>query len=29
LVDKLRAERREWLAKFPGLDPVVPKAVEK
>jgi phosphoenolpyruvate carboxykinase (ATP) len=29
LVDKLRAERREWLAKFPGLDPVIPKAVEK
>ena len=28
-VDKLRAERREWLAKFPGLDPVIPKAVEK
>src|SRR5262245_42694930 len=29
LVDKLRAERREWLSKFPGLDPVIPKAVEK
>jgi phosphoenolpyruvate carboxykinase (ATP) len=29
LVDKLRAERREWLAKFPGLDPVIPKAVAK
>jgi phosphoenolpyruvate carboxykinase (ATP) len=29
LVDKLRTERREWFAKFPGLDPVVPKAVEK
>ena len=29
LVDKLRHERREWLAKFPGLDPVIPKAVEK
>jgi phosphoenolpyruvate carboxykinase (ATP) len=28
LVDKLRQERRAWLAKFPGLDPVVPKAVE-
>jgi len=28
LVDKLRAERKEWLAKFPGLDPVIPKAVE-
>ena len=22
-------ERREWLAKFPGLDPAIPKAVEK
>jgi len=29
LIDKLRAERREWLSKFPGLDPVIPKAVEK
>ncbi len=29
LVDRLRAERREWLAKFPGIDPVIPKAVEK
>jgi phosphoenolpyruvate carboxykinase (ATP) len=29
LVDKLRGERREWLAKFPGLDPAIPKAVEK
>jgi phosphoenolpyruvate carboxykinase (ATP) len=29
LVDKLRAERREWLTKFPGLDPVIPRAVEK
>src|SRR5499427_4153263 len=29
LVDKLRAERKEWLAKFPGLDPAIPKAVEK
>jgi len=29
LVDKLRQERREWLAKFPGLDPIIPKAVEK
>jgi len=28
LVDKLRAERKEWLAKFTGLDPVIPKAVE-
>ena len=29
LVDKLRQERREWLAKFPGLDAVIPKAIEK
>jgi phosphoenolpyruvate carboxykinase (ATP) len=29
LVDKLRGERREWLAKFPGLDPAIPQAVEK
>jgi phosphoenolpyruvate carboxykinase (ATP) len=29
LVDKLRLERREWLAKFPGLDPAIPKAVEQ
>jgi phosphoenolpyruvate carboxykinase (ATP) len=29
LIDKLRAERREWLAKFPGLDPVIPRAIEK
>jgi phosphoenolpyruvate carboxykinase (ATP) len=28
LVDKLRTERRAWLAKFPGLDPVIPKAIE-
>jgi phosphoenolpyruvate carboxykinase (ATP) len=28
LVDKLRAERRAWLAQFPGLDPVIPRAVE-
>jgi phosphoenolpyruvate carboxykinase (ATP) len=28
-VEKLRAERREWLARFPGLDPVIPKAIEK
>jgi phosphoenolpyruvate carboxykinase (ATP) len=27
-VDRLRAERRAWLAKFPGLDPVIPAAVE-
>src|SRR5262245_35848187 len=24
LVDKLRGERRAWLARFPGLDPVIP-----
>ncbi|HEY6049923.1 MAG TPA: phosphoenolpyruvate carboxykinase, partial [Thermoanaerobaculia bacterium] len=29
LVTKLRAERREWLAKFPGLDPSIPQAIEK
>jgi phosphoenolpyruvate carboxykinase (ATP) len=28
LVDRLRAERRAWLAQFPGLDPVIPRAVE-
>ena len=28
LVDKLRQERRGWLSKFPGLDPVIPKAIE-
>ncbi len=28
LVDKLRNERREWLAKFPGLDPAIPDAIE-
>jgi phosphoenolpyruvate carboxykinase (ATP) len=28
LVDKLRAERRAWLAQFPGLDPVIPRAVQ-
>jgi phosphoenolpyruvate carboxykinase (ATP) len=28
LVDKLRQERRAWLAQFPGLDPVIPAAVE-
>src|SRR5262249_6154394 len=28
-VEALRSERREWLARFPGLDPVIPKAVEK
>jgi phosphoenolpyruvate carboxykinase (ATP) len=29
LVEKLRTERRTWLAKFPGLDPVIPKAIER
>ncbi len=28
LVDKLRAERRAWLAQFPGLDPAIPRAVD-
>ena len=28
LVDRLRAERREWLAQFPGLDPAIPRAIE-
>ena len=28
LVDKLREERRAWLAKFPGLDTAIPKAIE-
>lgn len=28
LVDKLRTERRAWLAQFPGLDPAIPRAVE-
>jgi len=28
LVEKLRAERRAWLSKFPGLDPVIPRAIE-
>jgi phosphoenolpyruvate carboxykinase (ATP) len=28
LVGKLRQERRDWLAKFPGLDPVIPQAIE-
>lgn len=28
LVEKLRAERRAWLAKFPGLDPAIPRAIE-
>ncbi|HMA17254.1 MAG TPA: phosphoenolpyruvate carboxykinase (ATP), partial [Thermoanaerobaculia bacterium] len=29
LVDKLRSERRAWLAQFPGLDPLIPQAVER
>jgi phosphoenolpyruvate carboxykinase (ATP) len=29
LVSKLRQERREWLAKFPGLDPAIPRAIER
>ncbi|MGH9365692.1 MAG: phosphoenolpyruvate carboxykinase (ATP) [Thermoanaerobaculia bacterium] len=29
LVDKLRQERRAWLAQFPGLDPAIPAAIEK
>jgi len=28
LVDKLRRERVDWLAQFPGLDPVIPQAIE-
>jgi phosphoenolpyruvate carboxykinase (ATP) len=28
LVDNLRAERRAWLAQFPGLDPAIPRAIE-
>jgi len=28
-VARLRAERREWLAKFPGLDPAIPDAIER
>ncbi len=28
LVEKLRAERRAWLAQFPGLDPTIPRAIE-
>jgi len=28
LVDRLRVERRAWLAKFPGLDPAIPDAIE-
>jgi phosphoenolpyruvate carboxykinase (ATP) len=29
LVDKLRDERRAWLAQFPGLDAAIPRAVER
>ncbi len=28
LVGKLRDERRAWLSQFPGLDPVIPRAIE-
>ena len=28
LVEKLRVERQSWLAKFPGLDPAIPDAIE-
>jgi phosphoenolpyruvate carboxykinase (ATP) len=28
LVGKLREERRSWLSQFPGLDPVIPRAIE-
>ncbi|HEX7251320.1 MAG TPA: phosphoenolpyruvate carboxykinase (ATP), partial [Thermoanaerobaculia bacterium] len=28
LVQKLRGERRAWLAQFPGLDPAIPDAIE-
>jgi phosphoenolpyruvate carboxykinase (ATP) len=28
LVDRLRGERRAWLAQFRGLDPAIPRAVE-
>ena len=28
LVEKLRSERRNWLSQFPGLDPVIPLAIE-
>jgi phosphoenolpyruvate carboxykinase (ATP) len=28
LVQKLRGERRSWLAQFPGLDPAIPDAIE-
>jgi hypothetical protein len=26
-IDKLRQERREWLARFPGLDPAIPASI--
>src|SRR5207245_5591474 len=29
LIEKLRTERRAWLAKFRGLDPAIPKAIER
>jgi phosphoenolpyruvate carboxykinase (ATP) len=28
LVDRLRLERRAWLAQFPGLDSAIPRAIE-
>ncbi|MCL6451455.1 MAG: phosphoenolpyruvate carboxykinase (ATP) [Acetobacteraceae bacterium] len=28
LVERLRRERLEWLGRFPGLDPAIPKAIE-
>ncbi len=28
LVGRLRQEREAWLARFPGLDPVIPRAIE-
>jgi phosphoenolpyruvate carboxykinase (ATP) len=28
-VEVLRGERKAWLAKFPGLDPAIPRAIEK
>jgi phosphoenolpyruvate carboxykinase (ATP) len=28
LIDRLRGERRAWLAQFPGLDPAIPRAIE-
>jgi phosphoenolpyruvate carboxykinase (ATP) len=29
LVAKLRQERRDWLARFPGLDPEISRAIEE